>query len=147
MNLPASEILQYLRPDAVCVSVRGHDGAPCCEITIEGACGPPRGDISPKLRPFQIFSNRTRIVVEEVFVMELRSYRNLLGISQTRLARLSRVGRFKICMYEIGDGSLTAEEQCRLVAALKCEAQRLRTIAVNPDFGKLVNAVAMECNQ
>ena len=76
--------------------------------------------------------------------MDLRSHRNLLGISQTRLARLSRVGRFKICMYELGDGSITPEEQCRLVAALKLEAQRLRAIAASPDFGKLESALVMK---
>src|SRR5439155_10487355 len=36
--------------------------------------------------------------------MNLRSYRKALRISQTRLAHISGVGRFKICLSEIGDG-------------------------------------------
>lgn len=35
MNLPASEIPNYLHPDVACVCLRDRDGAPCCEITIE----------------------------------------------------------------------------------------------------------------
>ena len=37
-----------------------------------------------------------------------------LGISQSRLARMSGVSRFKICSYELGDSSLTADEQNRI---------------------------------
>jgi predicted transcriptional regulator len=66
--------------------------------------------------------------------MSLRSQRNTLGISQLRLARLSGVGKFKICTYELGDGSLTPEEQARIHAALINEAERLRNIAV--EFGQ-----------
>jgi predicted transcriptional regulator len=62
---------------------------------------------------------------------DLRSQRNTLGISQLRLARLSDdVSRFKICLFELGDGSLTEEEQARIRQALRAEAERLRSIAV-----------------
>jgi predicted transcriptional regulator len=66
--------------------------------------------------------------------MNLRSDRNTLGISQSRLARLSGVSRFQICTYELGDGSLTPEEQARIHAALISEAERLRNIAIQ--FGQ-----------
>ena len=48
--------------------------------------------------------------------------------------RLSGVSRFKICTYELGDGSLTPEEQARIQAALINEAERLRNIAI--EFGQ-----------
>ena len=67
----------------------------------------------------------------------LRSHRNSLGVSQSRLARLSGVSRFKICTYELGDGSLTAEEQNRIRQALQSEVDRLRTIPLHIDFGQL----------
>ena len=58
-----------------------------------------------------------------------RANRICLRLSQSRLARLSRVSRFKICNYELGDGSLTADEQNCIRAALEEEAKRLRQIA------------------
>src|SRR5437899_2603810 len=42
--------------------------------------------------------------------LNLRSRRRALRISQLRLARLAGVSRFKICIYELGDGSLTSDE-------------------------------------
>jgi predicted transcriptional regulator len=60
--------------------------------------------------------------------MNLREHRNAVGISQMRLARLSRVSRFKICLFELGDGSLTPDEQSRIRVALLAEAERLRTL-------------------
>ena len=60
---------------------------------------------------------------------KLRSNREALGISQSRLARLSGVSRFNIGTAELGDRVLTAEEQQRLYEALRREASRLRTIA------------------
>jgi predicted transcriptional regulator len=69
--------------------------------------------------------------------MNLRSHRNTLGISQSRLARLSRVSRFKICLYELGDGRLNPEEQTRIRLALQAEAERLRSIPNGMDIGEL----------
>jgi transcriptional regulator with XRE-family HTH domain len=61
-------------------------------------------------------------------VTNLRVHRNALGISQSRLARQSGVSRYKICLFELGDGSLTAEEQDRIRTALELEAHRLRNV-------------------
>ena len=60
--------------------------------------------------------------------MNLRAHRNVLGISQSRLARLSGVSRFKICTYELGEGTLTTDEQRRIRETLHAEAERLRRI-------------------
>ena len=70
-------------------------------------------------------------------VAVLRIHRKTLGISQSKLARLSRVSRFKICLYELGDGSLTPEEQSRIREALQAEAERLRQISTQFDFAGL----------
>ena len=48
-----------------------------------------------------------------------------------RLARLSGVSRFKICTYELGDGSLTAEEHSRIQLVLQREAEGLRSLATS----------------
>jgi predicted transcriptional regulator len=69
--------------------------------------------------------------------MNLRGHRNTLGISQSRLARLSRVSRFKICLYELGDGPLAPDEQDRIREALRAEADRLRSIPAQIDVGEL----------
>jgi predicted transcriptional regulator len=69
--------------------------------------------------------------------MSLRGHRNALGISQSRLARLSGVSRFKICTFELGSGSLTAAEQGRIRESLQSEAERLRNISVPTEFGQL----------
>jgi hypothetical protein len=58
-----------------------------------------------------------------------------LGVSQSKLARLSGVSRFKICLFELGDGSLTSDEQIRIREALLVEAERLRQISAHFDFG------------
>jgi predicted transcriptional regulator len=65
---------------------------------------------------------------------ELRSNRAPLGISQSRLARISGVSRFKICLFEIGDGQLSADEEDRIKGALNTEIDRLRTLLENIDF-------------
>jgi predicted transcriptional regulator len=57
---------------------------------------------------------------------DVRLHRNALGISQSKLARLARVSRFKLANFELGGGSLTAEEQQRISDALRLEAARLR---------------------
>lgn len=64
----------------------------------------------------------------------LRTCRLALGISQSRLARLSGVRRFKICLFELGDGALTAEERERISGALQAEADRLRNVSIQIDF-------------
>ena len=64
----------------------------------------------------------------------LRVYRSALGVSQSRLARLSGVSRFKICMFELGDGSLTIEEQNRIRAALELESNRIRSVPTSIDL-------------
>ena len=47
---------------------------------------------------------------------------------------MSGVSRFKICTYELGDSSLTSDEQRRILEALQAEAERLRTISVQIEF-------------
>jgi hypothetical protein len=51
-------------------------------------------------------------------------------MSQTRLARRASVSRFKLCMFELGDGTLTADEEGRISQALQAEADRLRALPV-----------------
>jgi transcriptional regulator with XRE-family HTH domain len=63
----------------------------------------------------------------------LRSYRETIGLSQSKLARLSGVSRFKICLFELGDGKLTPEEQKRISAALHAETERLHNLPT-PDY-------------
>jgi len=60
--------------------------------------------------------------------MTLRKHRTAIGISQARLARLSGVSRFKICMHELGDGRLTVDEQLRIQSSLEAELARLRNL-------------------
>lgn len=67
--------------------------------------------------------------------MRLRTQRTSLSISQSRLSRLASVSRFKICVYELGSGSLTAEEHARIREALLSEVNRLRSLAASIDSG------------
>lgn len=64
----------------------------------------------------------------------LRANRVILGLSQSRLARTSGVSRFKICLFELGDGALTADEQCRVRQALQAESERLRRVVTQLDL-------------
>ena len=66
--------------------------------------------------------------------MDIRLQRNTLQLSQSKLARLSRVSRYKICLYELGDGSLTIEELGRISKALVDEVQRLRNVPLLYEF-------------
>jgi predicted transcriptional regulator len=68
--------------------------------------------------------------------MDLRQQRQVLGVSQSKLARLSRVSRFKICTFELGDCSLTIDQQSRIREALCAEAARLRNLSTNIEFGR-----------
>jgi predicted transcriptional regulator len=61
--------------------------------------------------------------------MNVRANRLTLGISQSRLSRISGVSRFKICVFELGSGSLTPDEQHQINEALQAEAERLRYAA------------------
>ena len=63
----------------------------------------------------------------------LRGNRIALGVSQSKLARSSGVSRFKICLFELGDGSLTDDEQNRIHQALQTEAERLRQVSTHYD--------------
>jgi hypothetical protein len=55
-------------------------------------------------------------------------------MSQSRLARASGVSRFKICTFELGNGSLRSDEQECIVKALATEADRLRSIPAEIDL-------------
>ena len=70
-----------------------------------------------------------------MLLTDIRTPRTVLGISQSRLARLSGVSRFKICVFELGDASLTVDEQRRVGRALQAEAQRLRHAAAQVEEG------------
>jgi predicted transcriptional regulator len=61
--------------------------------------------------------------------MNLRTHRLALGISQSRLARIAHVSRFKICVFELGSGSLTPDEQRQINEVMHAEAERLRYAA------------------
>jgi predicted transcriptional regulator len=58
-------------------------------------------------------------------MMDLRARRTALHLSQSRLARLSGVSRFKICLHEMGDKTLSAQDLERVETAIRREAQRL----------------------
>jgi transcriptional regulator with XRE-family HTH domain len=66
----------------------------------------------------------------------LKNHRQAVKFSQSELARRSGVPRLKICLYELGDGKLTPEEQGKVRAAIEGEAARLRTVANAIDFGQ-----------
>lgn len=68
-------------------------------------------------------------------MLDLRSHRTVLGLSQSKLARLAGVSRFKICTYELGGGCLTSEEQDRICQALRAEVIRLRSLPAGIDLG------------
>ena len=59
---------------------------------------------------------------------QLRYTRRSLQLSQSKLARLSRV-RYKICDFELGSGELSPVEQERIRRALRTEAERLRKVS------------------
>jgi predicted transcriptional regulator len=65
-------------------------------------------------------------------VKQLRSHREALGLTQSQLARLSGISRFRICRFEMGDITLRSEEQRVIYAVLAAEAKRLRNLPVQP---------------
>ncbi len=56
---------------------------------------------------------------------ELYQARLSLGVSQSKLARLSGVSRFRISAFELGDSKLSTEEHLQIREALEAEARRL----------------------
>ena len=70
-------------------------------------------------------------------VDKLRAGRITLGVSQSKLARLSGVSRFKICTFELGSASLTQDEHRRITSALNAEAGRLCLAAAQVTLSKL----------
>jgi hypothetical protein len=52
-----------------------------------------------------------------------------MRLSQTALARMAAVSRFRLCSSENGSCRLTQEERDRIQAALRREALRLQAIA------------------
>ena len=66
--------------------------------------------------------------------MSIKTQRNSLRLSQSKLARISGVSRFKICMFELGSGTLTTEENERIKAALAYEIARLRQLTAEFDL-------------
>ena len=56
---------------------------------------------------------------------DIRTRRSQLKISQSQLARLSGVSRFKLCMHELGDKTLNEKDEKRVEAAMRDEATRL----------------------
>jgi len=66
-------------------------------------------------------------------VRNLKTRRIQLRLSQSELARMSGVGRVRICLHELGDIALTVEEQERIVAALQRELDRFRNLPTSAD--------------
>ena len=64
----------------------------------------------------------------------LRAHRKSLGVSQSKLARLSGVSRFKICTFELGGGTLSLDDQRRIRTALEGEAARMRSVVAHVPF-------------
>ena len=77
--------------------------------------------------------------------MNLRADRSALGISQSRLARLSGVSRFKICTFELGSGALATDELDRIEGALRAEAERLGSVSRQIDIGLASRPKASDC--
>jgi transcriptional regulator with XRE-family HTH domain len=59
----------------------------------------------------------------------LISHRRVLGLSQSKLARLSGVSRWRINNYELGGEPLTPAELEKITAALHAETERLRNLS------------------
>jgi hypothetical protein len=54
---------------------------------------------------------------------------------------MAGIGRFKIAMFEIGDGPLSQDEQSRIQQAFRSESERLRAL---PDIGEFVGAAGSD---
>ena len=66
---------------------------------------------------------------------KLKTQRNLLKLSQSKLSQLSQVSRFKIVLYELGEGKLTDEEQRRIQEAIRSQALRFRETLAEIEAG------------
>jgi len=55
---------------------------------------------------------------------------------------MAAIGRFKIAMFEIGDGQLSPDEQDRIRQALKLEGERLRALPDPSELMKMGPATA-----
>jgi hypothetical protein len=53
------------------------------------------------------------------------------------------VSRFKICLYELGDGSLSEEEKHLIRKALQGEASRLKSLSADVEFGEAKPHIAV----
>ena len=53
---------------------------------------------------------------------DVRVQRKQLGLSQVRLANLAGVSRFRLTLWESGDGPLTEEELARVISLLRHQA-------------------------
>ena len=98
-------------------------------------------DVVAKGSPVFMVEGLDKKYIEQasIVAMNLRAHRNALGISQSRLARMSGVSRFKICTFELGSGSLTPDEQDQIRKALHAEAERLRSVPAQLDLGRFTS--------
>ena len=69
--------------------------------------------------------------------MNLQTFRSSFGISQSKLARLSGVSRFKLCTFELGHGRLDQNEQELVRKAFQLEARRVQGLVSGFDPSKL----------
>ena len=60
--------------------------------------------------------------------MDFRRQRRAVGLSQSRLAQLAAVSRFKLNAHELGYKPLSAAEQEKIESALRQEIHRLRGV-------------------
>lgn len=58
--------------------------------------------------------------------MDLKDKRVRLKLSQLRLARRAGVSRFKLCLYELGEGTLNPREIALLESAIAEETRRVK---------------------
>lgn len=65
---------------------------------------------------------------------DFKAKRLSLRLSQSSLARLSGVSRFKICTFELGGPCFKPDEQTRLRDALSTEAARLSAVVTQIKF-------------
>jgi predicted transcriptional regulator len=73
---------------------------------------------------------------------DLKANRVAVKFSQSELARRSGVPRVKICLFELGDGKLTTDEQGRIRVALESEVDRLRNVSIHVEFSASTAAAA-----